>query len=210
MRGDAGTEGSQVQEREPLPGRRDRALAAAVVETCATGTRARKARRIAERMGVGRLSKDQAGAIARSLDADAAEPLGRDLSGYRMPYLWLDATCVRRLRGGRVASAAVAAAMGRDRGGHHRWPGRIGIRNDCGIVRSMSRKGHSLDSSRMEGFFGRLKVEFFCGRDWQGVAMDEFMGMLDGCMVWYRDRRRKSDLGHVSPMQYRKNLGLAA
>ena len=58
--------------------------------------------------------------------------------------------------------------------------------------------------------FGRLKVEFFCGRDWQGVAMDEFMGKLDGCMVWYRDRRRKSDLGHVNPMQYRKNLGLAA
>ena len=84
MRGDAGTEGSQGQERELLPGRRDRALAPAVVETCATGTSARKARRIAERMGVGRLSKDQAGAIARSLDADAAEPLGRDLSGYRI------------------------------------------------------------------------------------------------------------------------------
>lgn len=107
MRGDASTEGSQGQERELLPGRRDRALAPAVVETCATGTSTRKARRIAERMGVGRLSKDQAGAIARSLDADAAEPLGRDLSGYRMPYLWLDATCVRRLRGGRVASAMV-------------------------------------------------------------------------------------------------------
>ena len=69
MRGDAGTEGSQAQERELLPGRRDRALASAVVETCATGTSARKARRIAERMGVGRLSKDQAGAITRSLDA---------------------------------------------------------------------------------------------------------------------------------------------
>jgi putative transposase len=99
--------GSQAQERELLPGRRDRALAPAVVETCATGTSARKARRIAEGTGVGRLSKDQAGAIARSLDADAAEPLGRDLSGYRMSYLWLDATCVRRLRGGRMASAAV-------------------------------------------------------------------------------------------------------
>lgn len=40
--------------------------------------------------------------------------------------------------------------------------------------------------------------------------MDEFMSMLDGYMIWYRDRRRKSDLGYVSPMQYRKNLGLAA
>ena len=84
MRGNAGAKGSQAQEQELLPGRCDRALAATVVETCATGTSARKARRIAERMGVGRLSKDQAGAIARSLDADAAEPLGRDLSGYRI------------------------------------------------------------------------------------------------------------------------------
>lgn len=97
-----------------------------------------------------------------------------------------------------------------DRGGHYRWPGWIGICNDYGIVRSMSRKGHSPDNSRMEGFFGRLKVEFFYGRDWRGVTMDEFMRMLDGYMTWYRDRRRKSDLGYVSPMQYRKNLGLAA
>ncbi|MGN0261332.1 MAG: IS3 family transposase [Eggerthellaceae bacterium] len=97
-----------------------------------------------------------------------------------------------------------------DRGGHYRWPGWIGICDDYGIVRSMSRKGHSPDNSRMEGFFGRLKVEFFYGRDWQGVTMDEFMGMLDGYMIWYRDRRRKSDLGYVSPMQYRRNLGLAA
>lgn len=97
-----------------------------------------------------------------------------------------------------------------DRGGHHRWPGRTGICNDCGIVRSMPRKGRSPGNSRMEGFFGRLKAELFYGRGWQGVAMDEFMGMLDGYMVWYRDRRRKSDLGYVSPMQYRKNLGPAA
>lgn len=97
-----------------------------------------------------------------------------------------------------------------DRGGHYRWPGWIGICNDYGIVRSMSRKGHSPDNSRMEGFSGRLKTGFFYGRDWQGVTMDEFMRMLDGYMIWYRDRRRKSDLGYVSPMQYRKNLGLAA
>ena len=38
----------------------------------------------------------------------------------------------------------------------------------------------------------------------------EFMEMLDGDLVWYRDKRRKSDLGYMSPMRYRRKLGLAA
>ena len=42
----------------------DQALAAAAAETCATGTSARKVQRVAERMGVSGLSKDQVGAIA--------------------------------------------------------------------------------------------------------------------------------------------------
>ena len=97
-----------------------------------------------------------------------------------------------------------------DRGGHYRWPGWISICEEHGLVRSMSRKGCSPDNSRAEGFFGRLKVEFFYGRDWQDVSVEEFMGMLDAYLRWYRDERRKSDLGYMSPMQYRKELGLAA
>ena len=97
-----------------------------------------------------------------------------------------------------------------DRGGHYRWPGWVAICEEHGIVRSMSRKGCSPDNSRAEGFFGRLKVEFFYGRGWDGVSMEEFMDMLDAYLVWYRDERRKSDLGYVSPMRYRRELGLAA
>ena len=74
----------------------------------------------------------------------------------------------------------------------------------------MSRKGRSPDNSRAEGFFGRLKVEFFYGRGWDDVSMGEFMEMLDTYLVWYRDKRRKSDLGYMSPMQYRRELGPAA
>ena len=74
----------------------------------------------------------------------------------------------------------------------------------------MSRKGCSPDNSRAEGFFGRLKVEFFYGRGWRGVSIEEFMEMLDGYLVWYRDKRRKSDLGYMSPKQYRMSLGLIA
>ena len=97
-----------------------------------------------------------------------------------------------------------------DRGCHYRWPGWIGICDDHGIVRSMSRKGCSPDNARAEGFFGRLKIEFFYGRDWSGVALDEFADMLDAYLRWYRDVRLKSDLGYKSPMQYRRDLGLIA
>ena len=97
-----------------------------------------------------------------------------------------------------------------DRGCHYRWPGWIRICDEHGLVRSMSRKGCSPDNARCEGFFGRLKAEFFYGCDWSGVTIDEFMGMLDEYLRWYRDVRIKSDLGYRSPMQHRRDLGLAA
>ena len=97
-----------------------------------------------------------------------------------------------------------------DRGGHYRWPGWIRICDENGLVRSMSRKGCSPDNARCEGFFGRLKIEFFYGRDWSGVTIEEFMGILDAYLRWYKDIRIKSDLDYRSPMQYRRDLGLAA
>lgn len=97
-----------------------------------------------------------------------------------------------------------------DRGAHYRWPGWDAICREHGLVRSMSRKACSPDNARCEGFFGRLKVEFFHGRDWSGVTVDEFCGMLDGYLRWYRDERVKSDLGYRSPAQYRRDLGLVA
>lgn len=97
-----------------------------------------------------------------------------------------------------------------DRGGHYRWPGWIRICRENGLVRSMSRKGCSPDNARAEGFFGRLKIEFFHGRDWSGVTLDEFADMLDAYLGWCRDVRLKSDLGYKSPMQYWRDLGLIA
>ena len=48
-----------------------------------------------------------------------------------------------------------------DRGCHYRWPGWIGICEEHGLTRSMSAKGCSPDNAAAEGFFGRLKQEFF-------------------------------------------------
>ena len=97
-----------------------------------------------------------------------------------------------------------------DRGCHCRWPGWIRICDENGLVRSMSRKGCSPDNARCEGFFGRLKIEFFHGCDWAGVTLEEFMDMLDAYLRWYRDVRIKGDLDYRSPMQYRRDLGLLA
>ena len=54
------------------------------------------------------------------------------------------------------------------------------------------------------------KPQFFYGRDWDGVTIEEFITMLDAYLRWYRDIRIKSDLDYKSPMQYRRDLGLVA
>ena len=96
-----------------------------------------------------------------------------------------------------------------DRGCHYRWPEWIRICKEHGLTRSMSAKGCSPDNNAAEGFFGRLKQEFFHKRSFAGVTMDEFIGMLDEYMVWYRDRRIKTEFG-MSIMDRRRGLGLVA
>lgn len=97
-----------------------------------------------------------------------------------------------------------------DRGGHYRWPEWIRLMEEAGLTRSMSKKGCSPDNSACEGFFGRLKLEFFYGRDWKGVSIAEFIDMLDAHLRWYNEVRIKKSLGWMSPMEYRKSLSEAA
>ena len=47
------------------------------------------------------------------------------------------------------------------------------------LKRSMSAKGCSPDNSACEGFFGRLKNEFFYGRDWRDFSIEDFIADLD-------------------------------
>ena len=97
-----------------------------------------------------------------------------------------------------------------DRECHYRWPGWIERCERYGITRSMSKKGCSPDNSACEGFFGRLKVELFHGRNWSGWSVDDFMGAVDCYIHWYNERRIKESLGGMSPLQYRRSLNLAA
>ena len=73
----------------------------------------------------------------------------------------------------------------------------------------MSAKGCSPDNAAAEGFFGRLKQEFFHGRDFAGVTIKGFIERLDGYMTWYRDERIILTFG-TSIAKRRRELGLMA
>lgn len=96
-----------------------------------------------------------------------------------------------------------------DRGCHYRWPEWIRIMDDAGLTRSMSKKGCSPDNSACEGFFGHLKTEMFYGYNWDDYSLTEFMDAIDDYINWYRSKRIKSTLGGLSPLDYRRRLGVA-
>lgn len=95
-----------------------------------------------------------------------------------------------------------------DRGAHYRWPEWIRRTHEAKLTRSMSKKGCSPDNAACEGFFGRLKTELVYPRNWQEVALDEFMRQVDTYIRWYNEGRIKLSLGRRSPIEYRQHLGL--
>ena len=97
-----------------------------------------------------------------------------------------------------------------DRGCHYRWDEWIRICEEHGLIRSMSAKGCSPDNAAAEGVFGRLKNELFYGRDWRGVGYEEFRERLAAYLTHYNETRIKKSLDWMSPVQYRRSLGLAA
>lgn len=85
--------------------RADRAVATAAAEPWANGVPTRRMERIARKMGMGRPSRDQVGAMRGSLDAEVGESASRDPGGIEAPRLFLDAAYAKRGRDGRVRSA---------------------------------------------------------------------------------------------------------
>ena len=97
-----------------------------------------------------------------------------------------------------------------DCGCHYRWPNWISLCAANNIERSMSRKACSPDNAACEGFFGRLKNEFFYYRNWENISFDEFSKRLDEYIYYYNNIRKKKSLGWLSPIGYRTSLGYAA
>lgn len=74
----------------------------------------------------------------------------------------------------------------------------------------MSKKGCSPDNVACEGFFGRVKNEMFYNQSWTGVNIEKFIDVLDEYLSWYNEKRIKLSLGAISPLEFRRSLGLVA
>ncbi|MCV2357435.1 IS3 family transposase [Paucibacter sp. TC2R-5] len=109
-----------------------------------------------------------------------------------------------------VASRSERPVLHSDRGAHYRWPGWLSRIANAGLTRSMSRKACCADNAACEGFFGRLKTELFYPHNWQSVSIEQFIQTLDSYIRWYNDKRIKMSLGSLSPVEYRRSLGLIA
>lgn len=177
--------------------RADRALVAAVAEMYATGTSTRKVRRVAEKMGVSRLSKDQVSAIASNLDADIEELCARPLDGSPVPYVWLDATYVKCRRGGRVASTAVVTAIGCDAGGWRRVLGVDVVDTESydswlAFLRKIRDRGVSgveLVVSDAHAGLVAAAAEVFQGAAWQRCAVHLMRDCMREAGSWQLRRR---------------------
>ena len=192
----------------------NRAVVAAVAEMYATGTSTRKVQRVAEKLGISRLSKDQVSAIAQNLDADVAELLGRDLGGSRTPYLWLDATYVKCRRDGRVASTAVVTAIGCDEGGWRRVLGLAVVDTEsydswAGFLRGIRDRGvHGVQLVTSDAHKGLIRAieEVFQGASWQRCAVH----LMRDCMREAGSRSLKRRVGRImSPVFRAKDAATA-
>jgi transposase InsO family protein len=50
----------------------------------------------------------------------------------------------------------------------------------------------------------------FYPRDWRSTTIAQFVAALDDYIRWYNEKRLKSSLGYLSPIEYRESLGLTA
>ena len=80
--------------------------------------------------------------------------------------------------------------------------------NKKGIVQSMSRKGNCYDNSVMENFFGLLKSELFYFQQFN--SLEHFKAELEEYIDYYNNRRIKSKLKGLSPVQYRIQSSMIA
>lgn len=50
----------------------------------------------------------------------------------------------------------------------------------------------------------------FYNTDWADISISDFIDILNDYLVWYNKSRIKKSLGYMSPMEYRRSLGLVA
>ena len=153
----------------------DRAVIAAVSEMVTCGVSTRKVERVAQTMGMDRMSASQVSRICEVLDAAVADLQERDLSDVAFPYLWLDATYIKCRDAGHVSSCALVTAIGAGADGYRRLLGLDAIDTESysgwlAFLRSLRERGVEgvmcVTSDAHEGL-RRAIEEVFPGSAWQ-------------------------------------------
>ena len=165
-------------------------------------------------MDIERLSKDRVSAIGESLDADAAELLGRGLAGLDTPYLWLDAAYVKCRREGRVASTAVVTAIGCDEEGRRRVLGMSVVDTESydswlKFPRSVRDRGTSGARPVVSGAHPglvRAMGEVFQGAAWQRCVAS----LIRGCMREAGSRQLRRRVARILSPVFRTKDASAA
>ncbi|TWT01617.1 IS3 family transposase, partial [Planomicrobium sp. CPCC 101079] len=95
-----------------------------------------------------------------------------------------------------------------DQGWHYQMAKYQKALADRNITQSMSRKGNCLDNAVIENFFGILKTELLYLQEFESV--EHFLQELDTYMAYYNQKRMKSKLKNMSPVDYRTHAQQAA
>lgn len=82
-----------------------------------------------------------------------------------------------------------------------KWVRKYKEHGEKGIRQSMSRKGNCLDNSLAENFFGLLKSELFYMKEYKTI--EELEKDIIEYIDYYNNKRIKSKLKGMSPVQYR-------
>lgn len=93
-----------------------------------------------------------------------------------------------------VAETTDRPVVHSDRGAHDCWPGWRSRMRGANFTHSTSRKACSPDHADCEGFFGRLKNELFCPRDWKHATIEPFIEAVDSYIRGYNEKRIKISL----------------
>lgn len=97
--------------------------------------------------------------------------------------------------------------MHSDQGWHYQMKQYRQALQERGITQSMSRKGNCYDNSVMENFFGIMKSEFLYLKEFESV--EHFKLELEKYINYYNNKRIKTKLKGMSPVQYRTHAQAA-
>ena len=97
--------------------------------------------------------------------------------------------------------AAARPLVHSDQGRQYRYAEYQRLLAEHNITQSMFRKGNCMDNGIMENFFGRLKVEMFCGEKFESPR--GFIEKLEEYIHYCNFERISLKLNGMSPVQYR-------